>query len=79
MESLSGPRVFAYARRRKDCVKISSELAQGRRAWSCSVRDVEILMVQDITFVGVGQKYMIILMEEFVERGGGGVEILREV
>ncbi len=40
LEPLSGPRVFGHARWRKCWVKISSELAQGRRAWSASVRDV---------------------------------------
>ncbi len=30
---LSGPRVFAYARWGKGWVKVSSELAQERRAW----------------------------------------------
>ncbi len=40
LERLSGPRVFGHARWRKDWVKVSSELAQDRRAWSASVRDV---------------------------------------
>ncbi len=40
LKPLSGPRVFDYARWRKDWVKVSSELAQDRRAWSASVRDV---------------------------------------
>ncbi len=40
LEPLSGPRVFGHARCRKDWVKVSSELAQDRRAWSASVRDV---------------------------------------
>ncbi len=31
---------FGHARRRKDWVEASSELAQNRRAWSASVRDV---------------------------------------
>ncbi len=35
-----GPRAFGHARRRKDWVKVSSELAQDRRAWSASVSDV---------------------------------------
>ncbi len=40
LEPLSGPRVFSHARRRKDWVKLSKELAQDRWAWSVSVRDV---------------------------------------
>ncbi len=40
LEPITGPRVFVYARWRKDCVKVSSELAQDRRAWRASVRDV---------------------------------------
>ncbi len=40
LKPLSGPRVFGHARWRKDWVKVSSELAQDRRAWSASVRDV---------------------------------------
>ncbi len=40
LEPLSGPRVFGHARWRKDWVRASSELAQDRRAWSTSVRDV---------------------------------------
>ncbi len=40
LEPISGPRVFGHARWRKDCVKVSSELAQDRRAWSASLRDV---------------------------------------
>ncbi len=40
MEPISGPRVFGHARWKQDCVKVSSELAQDRRAWSASVRDV---------------------------------------
>ncbi len=40
LEPISGPRVFGYARWRKDWVNVSSELAQDRRAWSASVRDV---------------------------------------
>ncbi len=32
--------VYGYARWRKDWVKVSSELAQDRRVWSASVRDV---------------------------------------
>ncbi len=38
LEPLSGPRVFGHARWRKDWVKVSSELAQDRRAWSASGR-----------------------------------------
>ncbi len=34
LEPISGPRVFGYARWRKDWVKVSSELAHDRRAWS---------------------------------------------
>ncbi len=40
LEPISGPRVFSHARWRQDWVKVSSELAQDRRAWSASVRDV---------------------------------------
>ncbi len=40
LEPLSGPRVFGHARWRKDWVKVSSELAHNRRAWSAAVRDV---------------------------------------
>ncbi len=40
LEPLSGPRVFGYAPGRKDRLKVSSELAQDRRAWSSSVLDV---------------------------------------
>ncbi len=40
LEPISGPRAFCHARRRKDWVKVSSELAQDRRAWNASVRDV---------------------------------------
>ncbi len=40
LEPISGPRVFGQTRWRKDWVKVSSELAQDRRAWSASVRDV---------------------------------------
>ncbi len=40
LEPISGPRVFGHARWRKDWVKVSSELAQDRRAWIASVRDV---------------------------------------
>ncbi len=40
LEPLSGPRTFGHARWRKDWVKVSSELAQDRRAWNASVRDV---------------------------------------
>ncbi len=37
--SLSGPRVFGNAQWGKDWVKVSSELAQDRKALSASVRD----------------------------------------
>ncbi len=40
LEPISGPRVFGHAQWRKDWVKKYSELAQDRRAWSASVRDV---------------------------------------
>ncbi len=40
LEPLSGPRVFGHVRWRKDWVKFSSELAQNRRAWIASTRDV---------------------------------------
>ncbi len=40
LEPLSGPRIFGYTRWRKDCVKVSSELAQCRRAWGASIRDL---------------------------------------
>ncbi len=40
LEHLSGPQVFGNARWGKDWVKVSSELAQDRRAWRASVRDV---------------------------------------
>ncbi len=40
LEPISGPRVFGHTRWRKDWVNISSDLAQDRRAWSASVRDV---------------------------------------
>ncbi len=40
LEPLPVPRVFGYARLRKDWVKVSSELTQDRRALSASVRDV---------------------------------------
>ncbi len=40
LEPISGPQVFGHARWRKDWVKVSSERAQDRRAWSASVRDV---------------------------------------
>ncbi len=36
LEPISGPRLFGYARRRKDWVGVSSELAQDRPAWSAS-------------------------------------------
>ncbi len=35
-----GPRIFGHARWSKDWEKVSSELAQDRRAWSASVRYV---------------------------------------
>ncbi len=40
LEPLIRPRVFGHARWRKDWVKVSSELAQDRRARSAPVRDV---------------------------------------
>ncbi len=40
LEPLSGPRVFGHAQWRKDWVKVFSELAQDRRAWSTSVHVV---------------------------------------
>ncbi len=40
LEPISGPRIFGHARWRRDWVKVLSELAQDRRAWSASVRDV---------------------------------------
>ncbi len=40
LEPLSGPQVFGHARWTKDWVKVSSELAQDRRAWSASVLGV---------------------------------------
>ncbi len=40
LEPISGLLVFGYARGRKEWVKLSSELAQDRRAWNASVRDV---------------------------------------
>ncbi len=40
LEPISGPRVFGHARWRQDWVKVSSELAQDRRAWSASGRNV---------------------------------------
>ncbi len=39
LEPLSGRLVFGYARWRMDWVNVSSELAQGRRAWSAYIRD----------------------------------------
>ncbi len=39
LEPLSGPRVFDHAGWRMGWVKVSSELAQDRRAWNDSVRD----------------------------------------
>ncbi len=41
------PRVFGYARRKKDWVKVSSELTQDHRAWSASIRDVVTSVVSD--------------------------------
>ncbi len=40
LEPISEPRVLGHARWRKDWVKVYSELAQDRRAWNASVRDV---------------------------------------
>ncbi len=40
LEPISGRRIFGNARWRKDWRKVFSELAQDRRAWSASVRDV---------------------------------------
>ncbi len=40
LEPLSGPRVFGCTRQRKDPVKVFSELAQGRKIWVASIRDV---------------------------------------
>ncbi len=40
LEPLYGPRVFGHARWRMGWVKVSSDLAQERRTWSASVRDV---------------------------------------
>ncbi len=40
LEPFSGPQVFGHARWRKDWMKVSSELAQERRAWCASDRDV---------------------------------------
>ncbi len=40
LEPISGPRVFGHARWRKDWVKVSSELAQDRRAWSAFIQNV---------------------------------------
>ncbi len=39
VELLFGPRAFVQARWRNDWVKVSSELAHDRRAWSASVRE----------------------------------------
>ncbi len=44
LEPLSELRVFGHAQWRKDCVNVSSELAQDRRAWSASARDVDNLI-----------------------------------
>ncbi len=40
LEQLTGPQVFVHARWRKNWLKVSSEVAQDRRTWSASVRDV---------------------------------------
>ncbi len=40
LKPLYGPQVFGYARWRNDWLKVSNELAQDRRAWGASVRDV---------------------------------------
>ncbi len=40
LEPISESRVFGHARWRKDWVNVSSELAQDRRAWNASARDV---------------------------------------
>ncbi len=40
LEPPSGPRVFGFARWRKDWAKITSEFVQYRRAWGVSIRDV---------------------------------------
>ncbi len=40
LEPIPGPRVFGHARRRKDWVKVSSDLAQDRQTCSASFRDV---------------------------------------
>ncbi len=40
LEPISGPRFFSHTRWRKGWVNLSSGLAQDRRAWSASVRDV---------------------------------------
>ncbi len=40
LEPISGPRVFGHARWRKDRVNVSSEVAQDRRTWSASVRNL---------------------------------------
>ncbi len=40
LEALTRHRVFGYARWRKVWVKISSELAQDRRDWGVSTRNV---------------------------------------
>ncbi len=40
LKPLSVPRVFGHARWRKDLVIDSGEIAQDRRAWRASVRDV---------------------------------------
>ncbi len=40
LEPTSAPRVFGHTQWKKDWVKVSSKLAQDRRAWNASVRDV---------------------------------------
>ncbi len=40
LEPLYGPRVFGFAQWTKDCMKVSSELAQDRRAYGSSIREV---------------------------------------
>ncbi len=47
LEPISGPRVFGHARWGQDWVKVSSELAQDRRAWSASVRDASVNAIGD--------------------------------
>ncbi len=40
LKPLFGPRVIGYAQSRKEWVKVSRELAQDRRTWGASGRDV---------------------------------------